>query len=95
MRRGVCYVAESKAVTLELSASRDGDTVAVTTVVRGAPDATVSLITDGGCVGRAKTDLCGTGSLTWAADPGVARFARVEVRRRSPFPSVIALSNPV
>lgn len=95
MRRGLCYVAESKAVTLELSASREVDTVSVTTVVRGAPDATVSVITDGGCVGRAKTDSCGTGSLTWTTDACVARFARVEVRRRSRFPSMIALSNPV
>ena len=54
-----------------------------------------SLITDTGCVGRAKTDADGAGSLACTAPRGAARFARVEVRRRSRFPSMLALSNPV
>jgi hypothetical protein len=69
--------------------------VAVTAEVRGAPDATISLITETGCVARAKTDADGTGSLAWTAPRDAARFARVEVRRRSRFPSMLALSNPV
>lgn len=95
LRRGRCYVAESKAVTLELNASREHGAATVTTEVRGAPDATVSLITDGGCVARAKTDSTGSGTLSWSASTGSARFTRVEVRRRSRFPSMIALSNPI
>ena len=77
LRRGRCYVAESSAVTLALSASRDdgaasaapgetltvppGAVVTVTAQLSGAPDACIALLTDGGCVGRAKTDASGTG----------------------------------
>jgi PHP domain-containing protein len=95
LKHGRCYVAESSAVTLALSASRDRNRAAVSAEVTGAPDATISLITDGGCVGRAKTDGDGAGSLQWTESWGVARFARIEVRRRSRFPSMLALSNPV
>ncbi len=95
LRRGRCYLAESSVVALALNASHDRNTVTVTTEVRGAPGTTISLITDGGCVGRAKTDDDGAGTLTWTAPGGTARFARVEVRRRARFPSMVALSNPV
>jgi hypothetical protein len=110
LRRGCCYVAESSAVSLALSASRDdgtvtagpgetltvppGAAVTVTAEVSGAPDASIALVTDGGCVGRAKTDASGDGRLSWTAG-GQARFARVEVRRRAHFSSMVALSNPV
>jgi hypothetical protein len=67
----------------------------VTAEVSRAPDATIALLTDGGCVGRAKTDTAGDGRLTWTTSAGQARFARVEVRRRATFPSMLALSNPV
>jgi hypothetical protein len=80
---------------LGLSASRDCDTVTVTTEVCGTPEATISLITDTGCVARTKSDADGTGNLAWTAPRGEARFARVEVRRRSRSPSMLALSNPV
>jgi hypothetical protein len=33
--------------------------------------------------------------LRWDCMAGEARFARVEVRRRARFPSMIAMSNPV
>jgi hypothetical protein len=109
LRRGRCYVAESNAVSLVLNASRDshaagpgetltvpsGTEVTVTASVSGAPDASVALITDSGCVGRAKTDSFGDGRLTWSTSAGQARFARIEVRRRARFPSMIAMSNPV
>jgi hypothetical protein len=95
IRNGRCYVAESSSVVLALNASREHNTVKVTAQVTGAPNATISLITDSGCVGRAKTDESGVGRLTWTAPYGVARFARVEVRRRSRFPSMVAMSNPV
>ncbi len=95
LRHGRCYVAESSEVALALNASGDRNVVTVIAEVVGAPGATISIITDGGCVGRAKTDAAGVGSLRWAAARGAARFARVEVRRRSRFPSMVALSNPV
>jgi hypothetical protein len=111
LRRGRCYLTESSAVSVVFSASCDdgtamagpGDTltvppettVTVTARVSGAPDASIALITDGGCVGRAKTDGSGRGRLTWTAAGGQTRFARVEVRRRARFPSMVALSNPV
>jgi hypothetical protein len=72
-----------------------GADVTVTAEVSGAPDANIALVTDGGCVGRAKTDASGDGRLTWTTSAGEARFARVEVRRRATFPSMVALSNPV
>lgn len=95
LKNGRCYVTESNAVMLGLSVSRDCDTVTVTTEVCGTPDATISLITDTGCVARTKSDADGTGNLAWTAPRGEARFARVEIRRRSRFPSMLALSNPV
>ena len=111
LRRGRCYVAESSAVSLVLSASRDdgastagpgetltvppGADVTVTAEVSGAPDTSIALLSDGGCVGRTKTDSSGSGRLTWTTSGGQARFARIEVRRRATFPSMVALSNPV
>jgi hypothetical protein len=110
LRRGRCYLAESSAVALVLKASRDdrisagpgetltlqpGAAVTVTAQVSGAPDASVALVTDAGCVGRARTDVSGDGQLMWTSVGGEARFARVEVRRRATFPSMVALSNPV
>jgi hypothetical protein len=95
VRRGRCYVAESSAVRLTLNGSREADMVIVTAEVCGAADATVSLITDNGCVGRARTDADGAGVLRWTSPAGASQFARVEVRRRSRFPSMVALSNPV
>jgi hypothetical protein len=111
LRRGHCYVAESSAVTLALRAFRDGDAAAaragealvvspdtpvtVTAEVTGAPDCNLAIVTDRGCVARAKTDALGVGALTWACAGEAARFARVEVRRRARFPSMVAFSNPV
>jgi hypothetical protein len=95
LRRGRCYIAESSGVTLSLSTSRVGDAITVTTEISGAPDTNVLLVTDGGCVARAKSDENGSARLKWTAPRGTTRFARVEVRRRSRFPSMVAMSNPV
>ena len=111
LRGGRCYVAESSALSLELNASREDDSVTagpgevltvpagaeviVTVRVRGAPDANVALVTDGGCVGRTRTDASGEGCLTWTAKDGRPRFVRAEVRRRARFPSMLAMSNPI
>lgn len=112
MRRGRCYVAESSAVELALSASLDDGTavagpgetlhiprsatVTVTASVRGAPDASIAIITEGGCVRRGKTDDRGEGTMRWTASSD-ARFSRVEVRHasRARMRSMIALTNPV
>ena len=67
----------------------------VTARASGAPDASVALVTEGGCMGRAKTDASGDGELTWTSFGGQARFARVEVRRRARSQSMVSLSNPV
>ena len=110
LRNGRCYVTESNAVTLALNAFRGdgaaagpGDTLAVrpdapltvTAEVTGAADSSLAIITDGGCVGRVKTDDCGAAWLRWDCMAGEARFARIEVRRRARFPSMVALSNPI
>jgi hypothetical protein len=113
LRRGHCYVAESSEVTLEIHASLDGGTAAVgpgetlavpsdttvtvTAAVNGAPDASVSIITESGCVGRVKTDDSGTGTIRWTGPAAAACFARAEVRRavRARFPSMVAMTNPI
>jgi hypothetical protein len=110
LRRGRCYVAESSGVSLVLKAiggdgaaaepgealTVDPDTpLTITAEVSGAAASSLAIITDGGCVGRVKTDDCGAAKLRWGCMAGEAQFARVEVRRRSTFPSMVALSNPV
>jgi len=110
LRNGRCYVTESNAVSLALNAFRGdgaaagpGETLTVrpdtpltvTAEVMGAADSSLAIITDGGCVGRVKTDDRGAATLRWDCMAGEARFARVEVRRRARFPSMIAFSNPV
>jgi hypothetical protein len=111
LRRGHCYVAESSAVTLALSASSDDGTAAggpgetlivspdvpvnISADVTGAPDSHLAIVTDRGCVARARTDTAGAGTLRWTGAGGAARFARVEVRRRARLPSMVALSNPI
>ncbi|WP_157681415.1 hypothetical protein [Mycobacterium sp. JS623] len=44
---------------------------------------------------RTKTEASGDGHLTWTCIGGQAKFARVEVRRRARFPSMVALFSPV
>jgi hypothetical protein len=111
LRRGRCYLAESSAVTVALTASCDGGTVGpgqtllapsdgpvtVTGTVVGAPDTTVAIITDRGCLARAIIDDAGVGSVRWAGTAAEARFALLEVRRtaRTPLRSMVALTNPV
>ena len=110
LRCGRCYVTESSAVMLALNAFRidgatagPGETLAVrpdtpltiTAEVAGAAESSLAIITDGGPVGRVRTDDCGAAKLQWDCMAGEARFARVEVRRRARFPSMVAMSNPV
>jgi hypothetical protein len=111
LRRGRCYLAESSAVTVALTAScgsgtagpgqtlpaPDESPVTVTGTVVGAPDTTVAIITDTGCVARAVIDGGGVGSVRWTGTAADARFALLEVRRtaRVPLRSMVALTNPV
>ncbi|HYZ68423.1 MAG TPA: CehA/McbA family metallohydrolase [Mycobacterium sp.] len=110
LRRGRCYMAESSAVSLVLKASsadgvsagpgetltmRPDTPLTIAAEVTGAAHSSLAIVTDGGCVGRVKTDDCGAAKLRWDCMAGEARFARVEVRRRTRFPSMVALSNPV
>ncbi len=110
---GGLVVAAHPAVALQLNASHDdgattaglgetlrvppGGDVTVTAAVTGAPEASLAVVTEAGCVGRAKTDDSGAGMVRWTGSGADARFARVEVRRaaRGRFPSMVALSNPV
>src|SRR6202008_4506432 len=101
LRGGRCYVAESSAVSLSLSAFRGdgaaagpGETLTVrpetpltiAAEVAGAAESSLAIMTDGGCVGRVKTDDCGAAKLRWDCMAGEARFARAEVRRRARLP---------
>jgi hypothetical protein len=65
--------------------------------VVGAPNTTVAIITDAGCVARTKIDGDGVGSLRWFTTPAEVRFALAEVRHinRARLWSMAALTNPV
>ncbi|GAA3298042.1 CehA/McbA family metallohydrolase [Dactylosporangium vinaceum] len=82
LRRGRAYIAESSAVALELRAQ--GASVEAT--VTGAPNATLSLITERGRIAR------GRGRVE--AQAAGCRFVRAEVRHRYTR-RMVALSNPI
>ncbi|CQD06131.1 PHP domain protein [Mycobacterium lentiflavum] len=111
LRRGRSYIAASRDVACELTAScpsgevagpgqrlrvRTGDAVTVTAVISGAPGTTAALITAAGCAGRATVASAGS-RLQWELDAASARFARLEVRdgRRGRLGAMVALTNPV
>ncbi|MGO9692647.1 MAG: CehA/McbA family metallohydrolase [Mycobacterium sp.] len=96
LRRGRSYVARSRAVTVELTASCRGvDDVAgpgqtlrvppetpvtVTAMVTGAAGTNAALITAAGCVGRATVRGSARTMLRWELDATSARFALLEIR---------------
>ncbi|MFI5915668.1 CehA/McbA family metallohydrolase [Dactylosporangium sp. NPDC051541] len=82
LKRGRAYIAESSAITLELGA--DGGTAEAT--VTGAPNTTLSLITENGRIAK------GEGHVE--ADTRGHRFIRAEVRQRYTR-RMVALSNPI
>ncbi|MFE7129944.1 CehA/McbA family metallohydrolase [Streptomyces sp. NPDC057638] len=107
LRRGRSYVAESRAVTLALTASDgrgrtrgmggrltvDADTpVTVRAEVSGAPGTVLRLLTDQGVVRTEAVGATGHAVATWATTPQNAAYTRVEVRRAG---AMVALSNPV
>jgi hypothetical protein len=109
LRCGRSYLARSRDVALELTATADdgvagpGQTlrvpsnasVTMTAVISGAAGANVALITAAGCVHRATVGA--SARLQWELDATSARFARVEVRetQRRPLGAMVALTNPV
>ncbi|HTY31582.1 CehA/McbA family metallohydrolase [Mycobacterium sp.] len=95
LRRGRSYIARSRAVTVEFTASRAGAELAgpgqtlrvppgapatVTAMITGAAGATASLITAAGCVARAKVSGSARTMLRWELDAASASFARLELR---------------
>jgi hypothetical protein len=111
LRRGRSYIARSRGVTVELTAScsgrgaRMGETlpvppgapITVTAMVTGAAGTTAALITAEGCVGRAAVTGPARTMLRWELDAASARFARLEIReaQRRPLGAMVALTNPV
>ena len=109
LRCGRSYLARSRDVALELTASTDdgvagpgqtlrvrhGASVMVTAVISGAPGANVALITAAGRVQRATVGA--SARLQWELDTTSARFARLEIReaQRRPLGAMVALTNPV
>jgi hypothetical protein len=96
LRCGRSYIARSRAVTVELTASCPGATelagpgqtlrvppetpVTVTAMVTGAAGTNAALITAAGCVGRATVGGPARTMLRWELDAASARFARLEIR---------------
>jgi hypothetical protein len=111
LRRGRSYIARSRGVTVELTASCAGrgaglgetlqvapeTPVTVTAMITGAPGTTVALVTAEGCVGRATLRGPARTMLRWEVDAASARFARLEIREtpRRPLGAMVALTNPV
>jgi hypothetical protein len=96
LRRGRSYIARSRAVTVELTASSreaaevagPGQTlrvppeapVTVTGMITGAPGTNAALITAAGCAGRARVTGSVRTMVRWEIDATSARFARLEIR---------------
>jgi PHP-associated len=96
LRRGRSYIARSRAVTVEFTASSRGAAevagpgqtlrmppdgrVMVTAMITGAPQTHAALITAAGCAGRAKVAGSARTMLRWELEADSARFARLELR---------------
>lgn len=96
LRSGRSYIAGSRAITVEFTASCPGVAeaagpgqtlrapsdrpVTVTAMVTGAAGTNAALITAAGCVGRATVDGPARTMLRWQLDTESARFARLELR---------------
>ncbi|HWT48125.1 MAG TPA: CehA/McbA family metallohydrolase, partial [Mycobacterium sp.] len=96
LRGGRSYIARSRAVTVELTASCPGvaevagpgqtlrvpprTPVTVTAMVTGAPSTNTALITAAGCAGRATVRGSARTMVRWEVDGASARFVRLELR---------------
>jgi hypothetical protein len=110
LRRGRSYIARSRSVTIEFTASsRDGMAgpgqtlrvpperpVTVTAMITGAAGTSVALITAAGCAGRATVDGPARTMARWELEAASARFARLEIREaKRPLGAMVALTNPI
>lgn len=102
IRAGRCYVAESAAVSLALTASgprgehagigerlrvADDSPVTVRAEVTGAPGCTVRLVTDQGVLHTsAPLPASGEGAVEWRTTPAYAAYVRAEVRHEATLP---------
>jgi hypothetical protein len=111
LRAGHAYVAESAAVSLQLTASagtrtatigdrlaaRPADLVEVALRVTGAPGTTAFLFTDEGQVFERAVPH--SGQLTWTTRPRASAYVRAEVRRAPAIPGLpgpmVAFTNPI
>ncbi|MCV7349865.1 CehA/McbA family metallohydrolase [Mycobacterium parmense] len=96
LRRGRSYIARSRCVTVELTATcpgaleaagpgetlmvPDDAPVTVTAMITGGAGTTARLITAAGCAGRAAVRGPARTMVRWEVDAASARFARLEVR---------------
>jgi hypothetical protein len=99
LRRGRCYLAESREVTVSLTCTvgdgprtaGPGETllaphdaaVTISGLVQGAPDTIVAILTDTGCIARTTIDGSGEGVVEWTGATACIRFALIEVRHAS------------
>lgn len=114
LRAGRAYVAESAYVSLSLTAvggrgrhagigerlpAGAGEPVTVRCEVSGAPDCTLSLVTDQGTLLTTAVAASGSGSAEWLTTPRYATYVRAEVRHASAVAglpgAMAAFSNPV
>jgi hypothetical protein len=94
MAAGRAYLAESKDVDLELTATSRGrsadiggrlpaaaaDPVTVMVTATGVPNGTVRIITDEGQLHQTSLPAGGQGTVTWTTTPRQAAYVRAEVR---------------
>ncbi|MGQ0504235.1 MAG: CehA/McbA family metallohydrolase [Myxococcaceae bacterium] len=109
VKRGHSYLAASKDISLSLSAVGPSgwaeigetltvspkDTVRVIAHVSGAPNASVSLITQAGSVETLVLDSAGTRTFGWNRAAGELSHVRIEVRDPANASAMLALSNPI
>lgn len=103
IRRGTSWIAESAAVSLDLTARGGGrqagigerldlapeTPVEVALTVRGAPGGVVRLLTDEGQLHLEPLPSSGSGTVTWRTTPSLAAYVRAEVRK--PVPAATAV----
>ncbi|MFD6755609.1 CehA/McbA family metallohydrolase [Micromonospora gifhornensis] len=106
VRAGRSWIAESAAVTLDVTATAaartggvgehlatDGEPIAVRVQVCGVPSGTITLHTEHGVVHRHSLPDHGAGVTQWRTSADETSFVRVEVRH--PNRQMAALSNPI
>lgn len=103
IRAGRCYIAESKDVTVALTAAdgrgrqagiggrlrvADDAPVTVRVEVAGVPGCTVRVVTDQGVLHTETVPASGTGTVRWRTTPRNAAYVRAEVRHAPSVPGL-------